>query len=139
MPRFNTNITHRYRHRQANQFDQACFKPKREYLNPVNGHKVILTDHGRERAGSRHGMDIDQLNTWFRSSAEGLLKAELAMDYYNQEIFVYNRHFQRGMIIAFRRDFKNPDVNDICLIVLTVYPYGKANPMQKDTEIFYVG
>jgi hypothetical protein len=37
------------------------------------------------------------------------------------------------MILAFRRDFKNDERVDLAMVVVTVYPYGKAVPMQRDT------
>jgi hypothetical protein len=57
---------------------------------------------------------------------------------YNQEVFVYSTHYQRGAVIAYRRDIRNQDSREMCLIVMTIYPYGKATPAHKDTEVIYV-
>jgi hypothetical protein len=40
------------------------------------------------------------------------------------------------MVLAYRRDFKNPGSNKTCLVVVTVYPYGKASPANKDTKAY---
>ena len=139
----------RLRDHQSRQFDQACLKPgvhpallngpkpvKFEYLMEYKGTKIILTDHVRQRSHERHGMPIEQMKTYFQHVIDGL--TEFKWVEYNQEIFVYSRAFQRGMIIAQRRDFKNQGNREMVLVAVTCYPYGRALPAQTDTEVVYV-
>jgi len=110
---------------------------KFEYLTEIDGLKIIMTDHAKRQAMKRHGMPLETMRAWFVNSSRALLHIRSNLVEYNQEVFVYNAKYQRGMILAFRRDFKNQDSNKICLAVITVYPYGKATPMHPDTEVFY--
>ena len=109
---------------------------KFEYLMEYKGIKIILTDHVRDRARKRHGMAVEQMKTYFQHVVDGL--AGFKWVEYNQEIFVYSRAFQRGMIIARRRDFKNQDNGSMALVAVTCYPYGRAVPAHPDTDIVYV-
>jgi hypothetical protein len=109
---------------------------KFEYLIKHKGVKVILTDHCRTRALKRHGMPIERMKAFFIEVIDGL--ADFTWKEYNQEIFVYSRHFQRGAVVAYRRDFKNQASRDMCLAVITIYPYGKSTPAHPDTEVIYV-
>jgi hypothetical protein len=121
-------------------FDQACQRPaapKVEYLMEYKGRKVIITDHVRQRARERHGMPVETMKTYFQHVIDGLDACNFKPVEYNQEIFVYSRAFQRGMVIAFRRDFKSDNQN-LVLVAVTCYPYGRAVPAQADTEIYYV-
>jgi hypothetical protein len=102
------------------------------------GVKVILTDHSRQQALRRHGMPIEQMKVFFQHAINGIDDAGFMPEYYNQEVFIYSKTFQRGMIVAFRRDFKNQDNWHICLVAVTVYPYGVSRPAHKDTVTIYV-
>lgn len=129
-----------YRARQSAMFDRACARPdepKLEVLMVYKGVKVIVTDHVRKRAVERHGMPIEQMKTFFEHVINGIADVDFKPVEYNQEVFVYSRAFQRGMVIAFRRDFKSDDGN-MCIVAVTCYPYGRALPAQKDTEVIYV-
>jgi hypothetical protein len=126
-----------FRDRQSRQFDQACAKPvKFEYLMEYKGIKIILTDHVRDRARQRHGMPVEQMKVYFQHVIDGLV--DFPWVEYNQEIFVYSRAFNRGMIIARRRDFKNQGNRDMAYVAVTMYPFGRGYPAQKDTEVVYV-
>jgi hypothetical protein len=126
-----------FRDRQSRQFDQACAKPvKFEYLMEYKGIKIILTDHVRDRARQRHGMPVEQMKVYFQHVIDGLVDFPWVEE--NQEIFVYSRAFQRGVVIARRRDYKNQGNRDMAYVGITLYPYGRAYPAQKDTEVVYV-
>jgi len=107
---------------------------KFEYMLEYRRTKVILTDHARTQASHRHGMPIESMKKWFMGAIDALEVCSYTPDYYNQEVFMYSKTMKRGMIVAFRRDFKN-DNGLLCLVVVTVYPYGKDTPMQADTDI----
>jgi len=109
-------------------------RPKFEYLTEIRGTKIILTDHAKQRALSRHGMPLEQMKSWFIEMSD--VWASIPVEYYNQEVFVYSRKYQRGMILAYRRDCKNTSRNDLALVVVTVYPYGKDIPAKADTKIY---
>jgi hypothetical protein len=104
---------------------------KFEYLTEIHGVKIIMTDHAKKQARDRHGMPLDTMKNWFQDMAD--IWGNVPVKEYNQEVFVYSVKYQRGMILAFRRDFKNDDRQDLAVVVVTVYPYGKAVPMQRDT------
>ena len=131
------NLDTRYRDRQTGQLTQACAKPevKFEYLLKHNGVKVILTDHCRTRAAQRHGMPVETMKDYFIRVVDGLKDFEWKE--YNQEIFAFCRHYQRGAVVAYRRDFKNQASREMILAVVTIYPYGKAVPAHPDTETVY--
>ena len=101
------------------------------------GVRVILTDHARQQAVHRHGMPIETMKTWFQQAIDMLADTDFIPETYNQEVFIYNRAFQRGMIVAFRHDFKS-DNHKIALVAVTVYPYGKNRPAHRDTVTLYV-
>jgi hypothetical protein len=82
-------------------------------------------------------MPVETMKDFFVKVIEGL--EDFFWSEYNQEVFVYSGHYQRGAIVAYRRDFKNQASREMCLAVVTIYPYGKAQPAQPDTEIVYVG
>jgi hypothetical protein len=100
------------------------------------GVKIILTDHVRVQARKRHGMPVEQMKTYFQHVVDGL--EDFKWVEYNQEIFVYSRAFQRGMIIACRRDYKNQQNQRLGYVAVTCYPYGKSLPAHPDTEVVYV-
>jgi hypothetical protein len=159
---FNPYSNTRHRDRQSKQFVQACNtglgkpkavtgrvtssksnavevnKPKFEYLIKHKGVKVILTDHCRTRAAQRHGMPIETMKDFFIRVIDGIWCQGFKFKEYNQEVFVYSAHYQRGAIVAYRRDFKNQASREMCLAVVTIYPYGKSTPAHKDTEVIYV-
>jgi hypothetical protein len=119
--------------------DRPTAKPvKFEYLMEYKGRKVIITDHVRQRSRERHGMPVEQMRVYFQHVIDGLDACDFKPVEYNQEIFVYSRAFQRGMIIAFRRDYKNQDSSKLAIVAVTCYPYGRAVPAQPDTEVIYV-
>ena len=141
MPRFKPSNTG-YRNRQQAQFDSACNRPKppiTEYLCTVAGYKVIATAHSTQRTQQRQALTKDELCRWFLTAAGDLETIINGLKEYNQEVFVFNRQFRQGMILAFRRDFKDPSNRALAIVMVTVYPYGKATPMHKDTEVYYVG
>jgi hypothetical protein len=109
---------------------------KFEYLMEYRCTKIVLTDHVRTRAGQRHGMPIEQMKVYFQHVIDGL--DGFTWTHYNQEVFVYSKAYQRGMIIARRRDHKNQASNKMVLVAVTCYPYGKSIPAHPDTEIIYV-
>lgn len=112
-------------------------KPNFEYLTELNGClKVILTRHAKDQCQKRHGMALETMKTWFTDSQKVI--GDIPVVEYNQEVFVYNRKWQRGMVLAFRRDSKNPRSDRLCLVVVTVYPYGKSVPFRTDTEKYVV-
>ena len=111
---------------------------KTEYLMEHKGLKVIITDHVRTRARQRHGMPIEQMKTFFEHMINGLEETNFKPVEYNQEVFIYVRAFQRGMIMAFRRDFKNQSDGNVHLVAVTCYPYGRSIPSHPDTEVIYV-
>jgi hypothetical protein len=122
-------------------FAKACgskAEPKFEYLMEYKGIKVVLTDHVRQRSRERHGMPIEQMKTYFQHVINGIDDVGFVPSEYNQEVFIYSKTFQRGMIIAFRRDYKNQSNRRIALVAVTVYPYGRALPAHPDTEVIYV-
>lgn len=108
--------------------------PKFEYMLEHKGWKVILTDHARQQAVKRHGMPIEQMRRFFVGAIDGIIEADFQVQEYNQEVFIYSRSFCRGMIVAFRRDYKNPNNKNLALAVVTVYPYGAQSPAHKDTQ-----
>jgi hypothetical protein len=81
-------------------------------------------------------MPVERMKDFFIRVIDGL--ANFTWKEYNQEIFVYSSFYQRGAIVAYRRDFKNQASREMCLAVITIYPYGKSTPAHKDTEIVYV-
>jgi hypothetical protein len=104
---------------------------KFEYLTEIHGVKIIMTDHAKKQARERHGMPLDTMRRFFEDMEP--VWGNIPIKEYNQEVFVYSVKYQRGMILAFRRDFKNDERVDLAMVVVTVYPYGKAVPMQRDT------
>jgi hypothetical protein len=82
-------------------------------------------------------MQVETMKNFFVRVIDGLKGFNWSE--YNQEIFVYSGHYQRGAVVAWRRDFKNQASRDMCLAVVTIYPYGKATPAHPDTEVVYVG
>ncbi|MBW2646915.1 MAG: hypothetical protein JRE23_12230 [Deltaproteobacteria bacterium] len=108
---------------------------KNEYLMKHRGVKVIVTDHARHQCRKRdNGMAIETMKRYFVQVVDGLV--DFNWKYDDQEIFVYNRFFQRGVVLTGRRDYRGG--TDRCLVVVTVYPYGKARPMKDSTEVVYV-
>lgn len=107
---------------------------KFEYLTEIDGVKIIMTDHAKKQARDRHGMPLETMKRWFEDM-QGIW-GNVPVKEYNQEVFVYSVKYQRGMILAYRRDFKNDERTDLALVVVTVYPYGKAVPMQRDTKSY---
>lgn len=136
--RFRSNSNSSFRARQSRQFSQACTKPevKFEYLMEHEGTKYILTDHARAQAVKRHGMPIEQMKSFFIKAHKGL--SAFTWTEYNQEVFVYSRSYQRGCIVAARRDYKNQSNQRLGYVIVTVYPYGISKPAHPDTEIIYV-
>ena len=110
---------------------------KKEYLLDYKGRKVIITDHVRQRARQRHMIPIEQMKTYFQHMIDGIDQSDFVQAYDNQEIFIYVRAFQRGCVVALRRDFKDQSNRDNVMIVMTMYPYGKMHPMKTDTEVIY--
>jgi len=108
---------------------------KLEYLIKHNGRPVIITDHVRQRARQRHGMPIEQMKTYFEHMVDGIDQSDFVPVEYNQEVFIYVRAFQRGCVVAFRRDYKTFASS---LIIMTMYPYGRSIPSHPDTEVIYV-
>ena len=156
----NKNNT-RFRDRQSRQLSQACLKPgvpaallsgperlainnrpgprpikaKVEYLMEYKGVKIILTDHVRDRARQRHGMLVDQMKIYFQHVINGLV--DFPWEYDDQEIFVYSRAFQRGVILTNRRDWKSSGQSK-CYVIVTMYPYGKGRPVKSGTRVVHV-
>jgi hypothetical protein len=83
-------------------------------------------------------MPIEQMKVFFQHVINGIDDTGFVPCEYNQEVFIYSKLFQRGMIIAFRRDYKNSKNTHTCLVAVTVYPYGKSQPAHNDTEVIYV-
>lgn len=108
-----------------------------EYVLNYRGFGVINTDHANKQAQQRHGMSVDQMTDFFQIVIDHIKSGKFKIVEYNQEVFFYSTKYQRGMILAFRRDFKL-NLEGTCIICVTVYPYGKNIPMQKDTETVYV-
>ena len=108
-------------------------EPKFEYLTEIKGTKIIMTDHAKSQSLSRHGLKLDQCKQWFIDMVDTW--ASVPVREYNQEVFVYSYKWQRGMILAYRRDFKN-DRDDLAIVAVTVYPYGVASPAKHDTEVY---
>jgi hypothetical protein len=108
---------------------------KIEYILEHKGMKVIMTDHARTQARKRHGMPVEQMDLYFRKIVDGLI--DFPWEYDNQEIFVYSGHYQRGVILTCRRDFKRPGISR-CYVIVTMYPYGKARPIKEGTRVIYV-
>jgi hypothetical protein len=108
---------------------------KIEYLLEHCGTKVILTDHARTQARNRHDMPIEQMTNYFRQIVEGLIDFDWKYD--DQEIFVFSHKYRRGVILTGRRDFKSAS-RDRVYVIMTMYPFGKAQPMKDSTEIVYV-
>lgn len=102
-------------------------------LKDYNGTSVIITTHARRRAMTRHGMPADVMKTYFKHIVDGLNALNFRPVEYNQEVFVYVRAFQRGCVIALRRDFRQPDKKALAMAVVTIYPYGKSRPVKGDT------
>lgn len=109
--------------------------PKFEYLTEIDGMKVIMTDHAKAQCKSRHGVNLDQMKTFFNDTAKAWTNYVPAE--YNQECFLWSAKWQRGMVVAYRRDFKNQTNKRLGLVVITVYPFGKCRPVQPDTEVIY--
>jgi len=129
-----------YAARQTAAFQKACERPEQpkvEILMEYKGVKVIVTDHVRHRAAERHGMDVEKMKVYFEHVINGIQDSGWEPVEYNQEVFVYSKIFQRGCVIALRRDFKSSS-KDLAMVLVTMYPYGKALPLQKDTEVIYV-
>ena len=146
-------INHKYRGRVHRQISSACNRPadragvqnvpaavvnrpagiKFEYLTCIGGLKVIMTDHAKQQASKRHGMKLEQMKDWFEYTAD--VTASIPVAYYNEEVFVYSIKHQRGMILAYRRDNRS-DSRNVCLVVVTVYPYGSSKPMKPGTRSF---
>jgi len=106
-----------------------------EYLHEKNGTSVIGTKHFMERMQQRmNGMSEQH----FKGMLDSILqhyhtnKEQFDTLPYNSEIFFFSPKYQRGMVLAHRRDSKNHDGN-MHFILMTVYPYGKAVPVQQDT------
>ena len=99
------------------------------------GVPVILTDHACDRVVNkkRGAMTDQQLNNLLEEVAAYVKVQAFEPTYYNEEVFFYSRHFQRGCIVAFRRDFKGRH-KGTCLVLITVYPYGKSRPLKAGTE-----
>jgi hypothetical protein len=99
------------------------------------GVPVVLTDHARERAMSKKRGELTsyQLGLYLEELGKYVVENEFKPEFYNQEIFFYSRHYQRGAIIALRRDFKNV-LHGTVLVLVTVYPYGKTQPIKQSTE-----
>ena len=133
-----------YRDRQSRQIAHACnntigprvIKPKNEYLLKHRGVKVIITDHARHQCRNRdkNGLAIESMTRYFIQVVDGLMNFNWKYD--DQEIFVYNRFYQQGVVLTGRRDYKGGSAR--CLVIVTVYPYGKALPMKSSTEVVYV-
>jgi len=113
-------------------------KIKFEYLTEHRGVKVILTNHARQQAYQRHGLPIESMKLWFTQAIDKIRQTGFEPEYYNQEVFVYNRHYQRGMVVAFRRDNRNVESDKLCLVAVTCYPYGKSFPAHRDTKTIRV-
>jgi len=114
---------------------RVIIRPANEYLLKHKGVKVIVTDHAREQCRKRsNGMDIKTMTRYFIQVVDGLV--DFDWKYEDQEIFVYNRFFQRGVVLTGRRDYRGGNAR--CLVVVTVYPYGKSRPMKDSTEVVYV-
>ena len=133
----------RYQERHAAKWAHATnnwsgprpIRAENEYLLKHRGVKVIVTDHARQQCRKRdHGMEIKTMTRYFIQVVDGLM--DFNWKYDDQEIFVYNRFFQRGVVLTGRRDYKGG--SDRCLVIVTVYPYGKSRPMKSSTEVVYV-
>ena len=83
-------------------------------------------------------MPVETMIHYFQHVINGIDDTGFVPVEYNQEVFIYSRAFQRGMIIAFRRDYKNKTNVKLVLVAVTVYPYGKSLPAHPDTEVIYV-
>jgi hypothetical protein len=106
-----------------------------EYLLKHRGVNVIVTNHAREQCRKRdNGMAIETMRAYFKQVVDGLV--DFNWKYDDQEIFVYNRHYQRGVILTGRRDYKAGPA--LALVIVTIYPYGKSRPMKDSTEVVYV-
>jgi hypothetical protein len=138
--RSHTPSARAFRERQSAMYARAINRdpePKLEYLTIYKGRSVIVTDHVKDRANERHGMPISQMKVYFHTIIDGLDDHNFKPVEYNQEIFVYSKTYQRGCIVAFRRDFKS-NSQDLIMAVVTMYPYGKSTPAHPDTEVYYV-
>lgn len=110
---------------------------KLEYVMEHKGFSVINTDHANRQAKQRHGMTVNQMKDFFTIVIDFIKAGNFEIMEYNQEVFFYSTKYQRGMILAFRRDFKE-NAEGMCIVCVTVYPYGQSRPMKDDTEAIYV-
>ena len=104
-----------------------------EYLLRHNGVSVIMSTHARLQGFKRYNMSTDNMVEYFTRVANGLEGYNWKYD--DQEIFVYSRFWQRGCILTGRRDYRT---SERCLVVVTLYPYGKNRPIKAATETVYV-
>lgn len=101
---------------------------------------IINTNHALERMKQRqNSMTEGQINNFFDRVLLYFKdhQEQFESDPYNSEYFFYSGQHQRGMILAYRRDFKQK-VSGNHFILVTIYPYGKTYPMQADTPIVYI-
>jgi hypothetical protein len=133
-----------YRNRQARLLATSINGPdwkstprppvKFEYLTELHGVRIIMTDHAKSQCKARHGMQLEQMKQFFVDTLP--VWGSVPVVEYNQEVFIYSTKWQRGMIVAYRRDFKNDKSSKIALVVVTVYPYGISKPAHADTEVY---
>lgn len=123
-----------YYRRKSFDYRQRNQQPKFEYLTEIHGAKIIMTDHAKKQCQARHGLKLEQCKQWFVDMTD--VWASVPVEYENEEVFVYSYKWQRGMILAYRRDYKNETRNDTAVVAVTVYPYGVASPANKDTRCF---
>lgn len=107
-----------------------------EYITERDGTKVIGTSHFNRRLRQRMlGMSEQQLESMLQSILIHCHqhKDQFAALPYNSEIFFYVPRFQRGMILAHRRDTRVRGSDQHHWVLITVYPYGCVTPVQPDT------
>ena len=108
---------------------------KFEYLTEIHGTKIIMTTHAKGQCRKRHGMPLDSMKQFFIDTADTW--GSVPVVEYDQEVFIYSTKWHRGVIVAYRRDWRNATRKDLAIIVVTIYPYGKSKPVHPDTEVYY--
>ncbi len=110
---------------------------KTEYIFKHKGRWVIDTNHATERMAQRNQFTKKEIEVFFRKMIEAFLKKGSRytdMDIYSgaNEFLFFSKSLNQGMIIAYRKDYKNIDDNQH-FVVVTFFPRG-AKRAKKGTE-----
>jgi hypothetical protein len=104
-----------------------------EYLFKHKGRWVIDTDHAAERMVQRKQLTSKQMKFFFRKMIEKYLSmGSKYTNLNNPEFLFFSKSLNQGMIIAFRRDYKNIDSKKH-FIIITFFPRGNKRA-RKGTE-----